>query len=60
MFPDTNFNIEYGDGEFLTGTVGFDTVSVAGLTVIGQEIGIATYVDPNLCQPSLTANNCLK
>jgi len=41
-FPDTNFNIEYGDGEFLTGTVGFDTVTVAGMSVVGQEIGIAT------------------
>jgi hypothetical protein len=30
----------YGDGEFLTGTVGFDTVTVAGLTVTNQEIGV--------------------
>jgi hypothetical protein len=35
-----NFNITYGDGEFLTGTVGTDTVTVAGLTVTGQEMGV--------------------
>jgi hypothetical protein len=40
-FPDTNFNITYGDGEFLAGTAGFDTVTVAGMAVKGQEIGIA-------------------
>lgn len=40
--PDTNFNIEYGDGEFLTGTVGFDTVTVGNMVVAKQEIGIVT------------------
>ncbi|KAJ3773568.1 acid protease [Lentinula raphanica] len=40
--PDTNFNIEYGDGEFLTGTVGFDTVIVANMVVTNQEIGVVT------------------
>ncbi|KAJ3801452.1 aspartic peptidase domain-containing protein [Lentinula aff. detonsa] len=40
--PDTNFNIEYGDGEFLTGTVGFDTVTVANMVVTNQEIGVVT------------------
>ncbi|THG95840.1 hypothetical protein EW026_g5877 [Hermanssonia centrifuga] len=40
--PDTNFNISYGDGEFLTGSVGFDTVTVGGLTVTRQEIGVVT------------------
>nr|GAT49690.1 acid protease [Mycena chlorophos] len=42
-FPNVSFNITYGDGEFLSGPVGFDTVSVGGLTVKSQEIGV-----PNL------------
>lgn len=40
--PNTNFNISYGDGEFLTGDVGFETVSIGGLTVTHQEIGLVT------------------
>jgi hypothetical protein len=35
-----NFNITYGDGEFLNGVPAKDTVSVAGLTVPGQEISL--------------------
>lgn len=38
--PGTNFNIEYADGEFLSGTVGFETVTVGGLAVKQQEIGV--------------------
>ncbi|KAJ7623708.1 acid protease [Roridomyces roridus] len=38
-FPDVSFNISYGDGEFLSGPVGFDTVSVGGLKVTQQELG---------------------
>ncbi|KAF7971938.1 hypothetical protein HWV62_19387 [Athelia sp. TMB] len=38
--PNRNFNISYGDGEFLTGTVAFETVTVGGLTVKKQEIGV--------------------
>ncbi|KAJ6616971.1 acid protease [Mycena sp. CBHHK59/15] len=38
-YPNVSFNISYGDGEFLSGPVGFDTVSVGGLTVKQQEIG---------------------
>jgi hypothetical protein len=41
-YPNHNFNISYGDGEFLTGTVGFDTVTVGGLAVTQQEIGVVT------------------
>ncbi|KAJ7483177.1 acid protease [Mycena latifolia] len=33
-----SLNISYGDGEFLSGPVGFDTVSVGGLTVKQQEV----------------------
>lgn len=39
---DTNFNISYGDGEFLTGIMATDTVNVGGLSVPGQEIGLVT------------------
>jgi hypothetical protein len=30
----------YGDGEFLSGPLGFETISVAGLTVPHQEFGL--------------------
>ncbi|KAJ7466275.1 aspartic peptidase domain-containing protein [Mycena galericulata] len=42
-FPGVSFNITYGDGEFLSGPVGFDAVTVGGVSVTGQEIGV-----PNL------------
>ncbi|KAJ3990171.1 aspartic peptidase domain-containing protein [Lentinula detonsa] len=38
--PGTNFNIEYADGEFLSGTVGFETVTVGNMAVANQEIGV--------------------
>ncbi len=41
-FPDTNFNISFADAEFLTGSVGFDTITVGGLTVTQQEFGVVT------------------
>ncbi|KAI0344446.1 acid protease [Trametopsis cervina] len=41
-FKNMNFNISYGDNEFLTGDIGFETVTVGGLTVTHQEIGLAT------------------
>ncbi|KAF7322169.1 Acid protease [Mycena kentingensis (nom. inval.)] len=42
-FPNVSFNITYGDGEFLSGPVGFDTFTIGGLTVTNQELGF-----PNL------------
>ncbi|KAF7326791.1 Acid protease [Mycena sanguinolenta] len=42
-FPNVSFNITYGDGEFLSGPVGFDTISIGGLSVTHQEIAV-----PNL------------
>jgi hypothetical protein len=41
-FPNTKsiLRYRYGDGEFLTGSVGLDTVTVGGLSVSGQEIGL--------------------
>ncbi|KAJ7696929.1 acid protease [Mycena rosella] len=41
-FPNVSFNITYGDGEFLSGPVGFDTVTIGGLSVARQEIGVPT------------------
>ena len=41
-YPNTNFNITYGGGQYLTGNVGYDTVQVGGLGVKGQEIGLVT------------------
>jgi len=42
-FPNVSFNITYGDGEFLSGPVGFDTVQIGGFSVSQQEIAV-----PNL------------
>ncbi|KIM83061.1 hypothetical protein PILCRDRAFT_819851 [Piloderma croceum F 1598] len=39
-YPDKNFNITYGDGEFLNGPVGFDTVIIGDMAVNKQEIGL--------------------
>lgn len=39
-----NFNISYGDGEFVTGTLGYSDVTVAGLTVKNQEVALGNYV----------------
>jgi hypothetical protein len=36
--PRQNFNISYGGGEFLVGTLGYEDVTVAGITVQHQEI----------------------
>jgi len=33
QIPDENFNITYGDGEFLTGIIGTEEVTLAGITV---------------------------
>ncbi|KAJ6447755.1 aspartic peptidase domain-containing protein [Mycena vitilis] len=38
-FPNVIFNTTYGSNEFVSGPVGFDTVSVGSLTVTKQEIG---------------------
>ncbi|VDC00346.1 unnamed protein product [Peniophora sp. CBMAI 1063] len=64
-YPGHNFNIEYGDGEFLTGDVGFETVTVGDLTVTHQEVGVVTtafwFGDTvssglmGLCYPGLTS-----
>jgi len=42
LFPKVSFNITYGDGEFLSGPVGFETVTIGGMSVVHQEIGVPT------------------
>ncbi|KAJ7123507.1 aspartic peptidase domain-containing protein [Mycena epipterygia] len=43
LFSNVTFFVRYGSGEFLSGPAGFDNVSVGGLSVSQQEIGV-----PNL------------
>jgi len=38
-----NFNISYGDGEFLTGVLGYENVGIAGLTVKNQEVALVNH-----------------
>lgn len=40
QIPNENFNISYGDGEYLNGILGYDTVTLAGIQVSRQEIGL--------------------
>lgn len=40
---DENFDIEYGDGEFLTGVFGYENVTVAGITVDQQQVALVNY-----------------
>ena len=37
-----NFNITYGDGEFLTGMLGYENVGIAGITVDKQEVALVS------------------
>ncbi|KAL8665996.1 MAG: hypothetical protein Q9202_001733 [Teloschistes flavicans] len=43
QIPGENFNILYGDGEKLTGIVGTEDVTLAGLTVKNQEVALINY-----------------
>ncbi|KAH9834335.1 acid protease [Teratosphaeria destructans] len=38
-----NFNISYGDGEFLTGVLGYEDVSLGDVTVQKQEVALVDY-----------------
>lgn len=40
--PDENFNITYGDGEFLTGIFGFDNITLAGISV-NQTVAVVNF-----------------
>jgi hypothetical protein len=37
---DVNFNIAYGDGEFVTGDFGYADITIAGITVPGQQVSL--------------------
>ncbi|MCJ1224429.1 hypothetical protein MMC12_001074 [Toensbergia leucococca] len=41
--PNENFNITYGDGEFLTGKFGFEAVTLAGITVPKQQVAVVNF-----------------
>ena len=43
QIPNQNFNISYADGEFLTGILGTERVTLAGIEVRNQEIAIVDY-----------------
>ncbi|MCJ1320011.1 hypothetical protein MMC15_005347 [Xylographa vitiligo] len=40
QIPNENFNISYADGEMLIGIVGIEKVTLAGITVDNQEVGV--------------------
>ena len=43
QIPDVNFNITYGDGEFLTGIFGIEPVTIAGITVKNQQVAVVDF-----------------
>ncbi|RFU78470.1 eukaryotic aspartyl protease [Trichoderma arundinaceum] len=43
--PGQHFAINYGGGQFIAGTLGYESVSVAGITIPDQEISIANRVN---------------
>lgn len=43
QIPDANFNITYGDGEFLRGIFGFEPVTIAGITVQNQQVAVVDF-----------------
>ena len=40
QIPDENFDISYADGEMLVGVVGYESVTLAGIEVPHQEVGV--------------------
>jgi len=41
--PNENFNITYGDGQFLTGIIGTEQVTIAGITVKNQKVAVVDF-----------------
>jgi hypothetical protein len=41
--PNQNFRIAYGDGEFVNGLMGYEDITIAGVTVPKQEAALGTY-----------------
>ncbi|KAJ6597804.1 acid protease [Mycena vulgaris] len=48
LFPNVTFLVRYGSGESLSGLAGFETVSVGGLSISHQEIGVPNHIAPSL------------
>lgn len=48
QIPDENFMVGYGDGEFVTGLMGYQDVTIGGITVPRAKVGspYAVYRDP--------------
>jgi hypothetical protein len=42
LIPDINFNQTYGSGDFVNGNMAYETVTIGGMVVPHQEIGIVT------------------
>lgn len=45
QIPNEHLNINYAGGQFVAGTLGYESVSVAGITIPDQEISIANLVN---------------
>lgn len=43
MISNLNFNISYGDGEFLNGRMGYEDVCLAGIQVLRQQVAVVDY-----------------
>ncbi|EHK18009.1 uncharacterized protein TRIVIDRAFT_44621 [Trichoderma virens Gv29-8] len=43
--PDQHFDINYAGGQFVAGTLGYESISVAGITIPDQEISIANLIN---------------
>ena len=44
QIPDMHINGSYGDGEWINGLVGYESVTLAGINIPNQEIAIVTEV----------------
>lgn len=42
--PNTNFNISYGDGEFVTGIFGTQDITIGGITVPNQDVSHKSFI----------------
>lgn len=41
--PNQNFNVSYADGETMTGSMGYESFTMGGITVPSQEFGVVNY-----------------
>lgn len=40
LIDDQNFNISYADGEYVSGGMGYESITMAGITVPNQQFGL--------------------